>query len=107
MQLSIQNKIETGVINMSEIITQSLSRADRDLERRINSYLITLQVPALRRLRIEARDGVITILGQVNTFYERQLAQHFVRRVAGVLSVIDKVIVDSPKVASIASHSRA
>jgi BON domain len=63
------------------------------LERRVRAYLSGLQMPALRALYVEARNGVVTIRGQVSTFYERQLSQHLARRVAGVRKIVDLVVV--------------
>lgn len=65
--------------------------ADRDLESRVVHYLADRQLPALRRLRIEAQDGTVTLRGELPSFYEKQIAIHSCRRVAGVHSLIDAV----------------
>ncbi len=64
---------------------------DRDLERRVASFLATRHVPGLRNLEVEAQDGVVTVSGQVLTFYEKQLCNQCCRRVAGVLQLINEV----------------
>jgi len=65
--------------------------ADRDLERRIQSFLEGRHVPGLRHLHVQARDGVVTVSGRVMTFYEKQLCNQCCRRVAGVLELINSV----------------
>jgi osmotically-inducible protein OsmY len=67
------------------------SQADCDLERRVMSYLAARHVPGLRTLSVQARDGVVTVSGRVLTFYEKQLCNQCVRRVAGVMELINAV----------------
>lgn len=65
--------------------------ADRDLERRVVSYLLGRHVPSLRHLAVEANNGTVTLRGRVQTFYEKQLCQHTCQRVAGVVKLVDAV----------------
>ncbi len=67
---------------------------DRELERRVTSFLVGKHLPGLRQIEVEARDGVVTLRGRVRTFYEKQLCHQCCRRVAGVLKLIDAVEVD-------------
>ncbi|MBS0211407.1 MAG: BON domain-containing protein [Planctomycetes bacterium] len=62
-----------------------------DLERRVRSFLATRSEPGLRRIDIDAEGGRVTLRGLVRSFYERQLAVHCCRRVAGVTEVIDQL----------------
>jgi osmotically-inducible protein OsmY len=71
--------------------------ADRDLERRVMNYLRGRHLPALRHLEVEATDGIVTLRGTVNSFYEKQLSQQCCRRVAGVLKLVDAVDVASSR----------
>ena len=76
--------------------------SDRDLERRVMSFLAARHVPGLRYLAVQATNGVVTVSGQVLTFYEKQLCNQCCRRVAGVLELINAVDVSntpSPAVA--------
>jgi osmotically-inducible protein OsmY len=66
---------------------------DSDLARRVATFLATQHRPGLRLLEVEARAGVVTLRGQVSTFYEKQLSAQLTRRVAGVLRLVDEVIV--------------
>lgn len=74
--------------------------ADRDLERRVVSYLVGRHVPGLRNLQVEAKNGTVTLRGRVHTFYEKQLCQNCCRRVAGVLQFVDNVDVAHAPVAA-------
>ena len=65
--------------------------ADRQLERRIKNFLEGLNLPALRDLEVEVRNGSAVITGRVSTFYQKQLATSCCQRVAGVLSVLNEV----------------
>ena len=61
--------------------------ANGELERRVLATLTARNFPGLRRLIVQADGGVVTIAGRVRTFYEKQLAQHLARHVAGVIRV--------------------
>ncbi len=65
--------------------------SDRDLEKRIRIFLFGMRRARLRHLDIEVQNGCAIINGKVHSFYERQLALSCCQRVAGVLSVTDKV----------------
>jgi osmotically-inducible protein OsmY len=73
------------------------SDADRDLERRVMSFLAARHVPGLRYLAVQATNGVVTVSGQVLTFYEKQLCNQCCRRVAGVMELINAVnVINTP-----------
>jgi osmotically-inducible protein OsmY len=46
---------------------------------------------ALRNLDVDAGQGVVTLTGQVTSFYEKQVALNVCRRVAGVYDLVDHV----------------
>lgn len=75
--------------------------SDLDLERRVLNYLAGRFMPALRRLAIEAEGGVVTVRGQVSSFYEKQMALTCCQRVAGVHELIDAVDVESNVLAAL------
>lgn len=70
-------------------------RLDRELQRRVSGFL-SQQVPRLHAVEVEVCHGVVTILGRVNSFYERQLCISCCQRVAGVINLNDKVEVVQP-----------
>ena len=65
--------------------------ADRDLERRVKSFLFERQMQALRLLEVACSRGVVTLCGHVGSFYEKQLALSACQRVAGVRRLVDAV----------------
>jgi osmotically-inducible protein OsmY len=79
------------MVSTSAFLSDHPDPADRDLERRVLSYLVGRHVPGLRNLQVEARNGTVTLRGRVQTFYEKQLCQSCCRRVAGVVQFIDNV----------------
>jgi len=72
-----------------------LDRVDREVERRVANFLAK-HFPRLRTVEVEVCQGVVTIFGCVNSFYERQLCINCCQRVAGVVRLIDQVEVLEP-----------
>jgi hypothetical protein len=83
----------TGTLDLPDF--SSPTSADSDLERRVATFLAGQHRYALRLLEVVARGGVVTIRGSVSTFYEKQLSAELVRHVAGVIRLVDEVIVQS------------
>jgi osmotically-inducible protein OsmY len=69
---------------------------DRDLENRIRRFLAGLHRHSLLKLEIEAENGEVTVRGELDSFYEKQLALAGCRRVAGVVKVNEKIGVGAP-----------
>lgn len=68
---------------------------NRDLSSRVRLFLHEAHMPGLRNVEVEAQNGVVTISGQVKTYYEKQLTTQRARRVAGVVRLVDRVCVAS------------
>jgi osmotically-inducible protein OsmY len=80
----------------------SISHADHELKRRVLNYLADRHMPALRHLEVEADNGTVTLRGRVRSFYEKQLCQHCCQRVAGVIRLVDAIVVaDTQSVAAL------
>lgn len=62
-----------------------------DLSRRVALFLATAAMPGLRRLRVDMVGDTVVLSGRVRTFYERQTAVEWSRRVAGVIDVADQI----------------
>lgn len=75
---------------------------DADLKTRVISFLAESHMPGLRHLRVDAAQGVVTISGEVKTFYEKQVGGQRARRVAGVVKLIDRIAVAEEPVAAAA-----
>lgn len=74
------------------------SPIDRELESRVRLALAAANLPALRRLDVRARSGVVTLAGRVTSFYEKQVSHCNCRHVTGVIRLVDAVdVVTSPR----------
>jgi osmotically-inducible protein OsmY len=73
---------------------------DTEIEQSVRAFLKAQNVPSLRRLLVSVSAGRVTLRGQVRTFYERQLSQQCLRRIAGVRQLIDLTVVRQPVVGS-------
>lgn len=52
---------------------------------------MTANQPALRHAGVEVKGDSVVLTGSVRTFYEKQMATEFVRRVAGVVSIVNSI----------------
>lgn len=64
---------------------------DSDLKRRILNYLFGQHFSDLRKLEVQADNGVVTIRGRVGSFHQRQLCINCCQRVAGVVRIKDEI----------------
>ncbi len=67
-----------------------------DVADRARLLLASQSAPSLRRILIDVRQGRATLRGILQTYHQRQLAVALVRRVAGVIEVIDELAVATP-----------
>jgi osmotically-inducible protein OsmY len=67
--------------------------ADDELCQRVRMLLGDTRRPGVSQLAVQVSNGVVTLQGQVATFFVRQLAIEGARRVAGVQMVIDQIVV--------------
>lgn len=68
---------------------------DAELKQRIVGYLEQRRYPAIRDLTISTDNGLVTLQGKLNSFYEKQLCLSTCQRVAGVIRIIDEVEVSN------------
>jgi hypothetical protein len=76
---------------------------DDDLRKRIESFLRSRHLAALRNLEVSVASGVATIAGEVGSFYEKQVALDACRRVAGVRCTVDQMQVEQRQEAALTS----
>ena len=67
----------------------------RGLAQKIAGQWSTASWPGLRRLKVEATADAIRVTGNVSTFFEKQQAWHWARRVAREVWVEDEIHVVS------------
>jgi len=73
-----------------------------DLARRIAGQWATASWPGLRRLKVETTGNTIRVTGNVSTFFEKQQAWHWARRVARDVLVEDDIEVVSHRLPEVA-----
>lgn len=61
------------------------------LETRVHSALEENPYIAPKTLRFETSDGRVTLRGRVGTFFQKQMAQEAIRRVAGVQEIANEL----------------
>jgi len=66
---------------------------DEDVGLRVRDFLLRQHFLTLHELDIAINDGALTLQGQVNSFYEKQIAMSICQRVPGVLVFVDKITV--------------
>lgn len=62
-----------------------------NLQKRVCQFLIAASVPGLRHIDVEVNQDSVVFSGSVQTFYAKQLASEFARRVAGVVNVVNLI----------------
>lgn len=68
---------------------------DSDVQGRVSNFLHNKKFPAFRDINVEVHHGTVTLTGSVCSYYEKQVALNTCQRVAGVLSMIDHIDVES------------
>jgi osmotically-inducible protein OsmY len=71
--------------------SSSWPTSDVPLEQRVRSYLDANGGAAFRNVLVTTDKGAVTLTGTVTSFFAKQLAQEFSRRVPGVVSVINLI----------------
>jgi len=64
---------------------------DATLAERVGSALETNPYLSGRKLRFEAQEGRITLNGVVASYFQKQMAQEVIKRVAGVEQIENKL----------------
>ena len=65
-----------------------------DVASRARTALAASPIYVLREIHVEQNGDSLLLLGRVDTFYHKQLAQEVVRAVADGLRVVNSVMVD-------------
>ena len=68
--------------------------ADHDLEGRVRNYLFCNKMPMLRDIEVKVFGDRVVLSGRVRLYYHKQLCVSCCRRVAGVRTVDDQIVVE-------------
>ena len=77
-----------------EALSISVGYPDEDILRRVTGYLSTRHFPNFRELDVEVDQGSVTVSGRLPSYYEKQVAINTCQRVAGVIELIDEIVVE-------------
>ncbi|MFT5299281.1 MAG: hypothetical protein ACI87E_000303 [Mariniblastus sp.] len=66
---------------------------DRELSQRVVKSLYECHFSSLRNLDVESNQGAVTLAGEVDSFYEKQIAMASCLHVEGVASIVDRIVV--------------
>jgi len=69
---------------------------NENLQKRVARFLRRQHFQGFTTLEIDANDGVITISGTLDSYYQKQVALNSCQRVAGVNRLIDEIAVEDP-----------
>jgi osmotically-inducible protein OsmY len=75
-------------------LTLCITQQDAELLTRVGIALTLRQRSSFRQIVVEVAAGVVTLKGQLPSFFDRQLAAETTRRVAGVREVRDQLSVN-------------
>ena len=64
-----------------------------EVRQRVSNFLHSRHFPAFRNFEIEVDRGAVTLTGKVQSYYEKQIAINSCQNVAGVVSLIDEIVV--------------
>ena len=70
---------------------------DVDLENRIANFLFQQHVPSGERIHADAKVGTVVVSGKLPSRHSKWLCVECCRRVAGVVKLVDRLIVDSER----------
>ncbi len=79
---------------MSPVSRTSPTDRDREIEHQVRAALVSRHVPSLRRLSVSSLEGAVTVLGNVRSFYEKQLVHLCCQEVVGMGQIDNAVAVD-------------
>lgn len=65
--------------------------SDEDVRQRVSRFLFSQHFPAFRNLEIDVNRGAVTLTGEVQSYYEKQIAMTSRQRVVGVVCLVDEI----------------
>ena len=80
---------------MSSSMKIRVDYPDEDVQERVAKFLTSRHFPAFRDLDVDVEHGAVTLSGTVDSYYEKQVALNACQRVAGVLTLVDEIDVQT------------
>ena len=91
---------------MSPTTQLRVGYSDDDIRQRVSRFLHNRHFSAFRHIVVEVEHGSVTLSGCVRSFYEKQVVMTTCQRVAGVLSLIDQISVQTNTEARLLNRPR-
>ena len=66
---------------------------DETLQFRVEMFLKSRHFPDFEKLNVHVENGAVCLSGELNSYYEKQVAINSCRRVAGVGHLVDQIAV--------------
>lgn len=85
---------------MTPELSETTNNSTHQLTRRVIRFLSDRQLPGWEGLEVDAEGGTILISGELPSSHSKWLCLECCRRVAGVVAVIDRVVVMAEEVFS-------
>lgn len=91
--------VERGVSGADPTLRRSrrVDYPDDDIKLRVARFLGTRHFSNFREFDVEVLHGKVTLTGEVDSYYEKQVAMTSTQHVAGVLALVDHIHVRKPK----------
>ena len=80
-------------LSMSTTTFSRIDYVDEELRDCVVRFLSSLHFPSFRELQVDVSNGHVTLSGELNSYYEKQVALKLCKHVAGVLGIIDEIVV--------------
>ena len=90
------NTYQTSGIKLAGTSSSSTANNSQVLQDVLNGQFNRAAHPEFQEIRCAIDEGIVTMLGTVQSFYYSQVAQEIVRRTAGVERVVNNVHVLRP-----------
>jgi osmotically-inducible protein OsmY len=103
-RISSRSSLERASVSLIGCVPRDISimpeapdkHSDASVLPRVRRGLRTSPYPAIRKLECEFERGVLTLRGELPSYYQLQLAQEAVSRVDGVEQIVNRIQVQSP-----------
>ena len=87
--------MESRMRSKSAILHEKTS--DDEIARRAINVLSWDSVVPVNAIQVTVRDGLVTLTGKVNWYYQKSSAERDIRRLSGVRSVVNNIRMRSPR----------
>lgn len=88
VRLGLSHLSQNPAVNLGKILS---NQASDSVVQAITECLRAYTYPGMRSLSVSYSDGIVTLRGEVTTYYHKQVAQESVRRIVGIVTIVNLV----------------